>query len=287
MNSDARHYATVAAAIRFVRDHARQQPSLNDVARHVDLSPAHLQRVFSAWAGISPKRFLQFLTKENAKALLRESRDVLGAALDSGLSGSGRLHDLMVHCDALSPGEIGALGAGLTICYGYAASPFGEIIVGVSARGVCHLRFVEPGQRNAAATSLQSEWPHAEFDRDDTAAQQLAARIFEPYAAAGSPGLLLRGTNFQIKVWEALLRIPPGYTLSYRDLATLAAQPGAQRAVGSALAQNPVAVLIPCHRVIRESGDSGLYRWGAERKCALIAREQAQRIARGEDETVR
>ena len=137
-------YETVAAAIRFVRGHALMQPSLDEVARHVGLSPSHLQRVFSDWAGISPKRFLQFLTKENAKTLLRESRDVLSAAIESGLSGPGRLHDLMVNCEALTPGEIGALGEGLVIRYGFAASPFGTLIVGSTARGICHLRFVEP-----------------------------------------------------------------------------------------------------------------------------------------------
>lgn len=266
-------YDTVAEAIRFVRREARRQPSLDEVAAHVGLSPAHLQRTFSAWAGISPKRFLQFLTKEHARRLLRDSRDVLGASLESGLSGPGRLHDLMVACEALTPGEVGALGEGLTLRFGFAATPLGEVIVAVSGRGVCHLQFVEAGAAAAAEAALRAEWPKAAFRRDDAGAAEVARRMF-----AGLPGerplpLLLRGTNFQIKVWEALLRIPPGCALSYGDLAERLGQPRAQRAVGSALAQNRIAVLVPCHRVFRESGEIGGYRWGAERKCALLARE--------------
>ena len=269
-------YDTVAAAIRFVRGHALTQPSLDEVARHVGLSAFHLQRVFSDWAGISPKRFLQFLTKENAKSLLRESRDVLSAAIESGLSGPGRLHDLMVSCEALTPGEIGALGQGLVIRYGFAASPFGAIIIGTTARGICHLRFVEPGRAEAEEASLHTEWPHAGFERDDAAAQQLAAEIFSTFTTPRPLSLLLRGTNFQIKVWEALLRIPSGHTLSYGDLAAMAALPKAHRAVGTAMAHNRIALLIPCHRVIRESGEAGLYRWGEDRKRALIGWEQSR-----------
>ncbi len=278
-------YETIAEAIRFVRGHSVKQPSLDDISHHVGLSPSHLQRVFSEWAGISPKRFLQFLTKESAKSLLRESRDVLSAAIESGLSGPGRLHDLMVSCEALTPGEIGALGEGLIIRYGFAASPFGEIIVGTTARGICHLRFVESSRADAEEASLQTEWPHAGFDRDDEMAQQLAADIFSPFSEPKPLSVLLRGTNFQIKVWEALLRIPSGHTLSYGDLAAMAALPKAQRAVGTAMAHNRIAVLIPCHRVIRENGDAGLYRWGADRKRAIISWEQSRRIARNERET--
>ena len=278
-------YETVAAAIRFVRSHAGAQPSLDEIARHVGLSASHLQRVFSEWAGISPKRFLQFLTKENAKTLLRESRDVMSAAIESGLSGPGRLHDLMVSCEALTPGEIGALGEGLVIRYGFSASPFGKIIVGTTARGICHLRFVEAGQAGAAVTDLQTEWPHASFERQDEMAQQLATDIFSPFTQPKPLSVLLRGTNFQIKVWEALLRIPAGHALSYSDLATMAALPKAQRAVGTAMAYNRIAVLIPCHRVIRENGEAGLYRWGAERKRVIISWEQSRRIMRNERET--
>ncbi|MEQ1592822.1 MAG: methylated-DNA--[protein]-cysteine S-methyltransferase [Thiobacillaceae bacterium] len=279
MTPDAQSHAyeTVATAIRFVRSHAVQQPSLADIARHVGLSPTHLQRVFSAWAGISPKRFLQFLTKENAKVLLRESRDVLSATIESGLSGPGRLHDLMVNCDALTPGEIGARGEGLTIRYGFADTPFGIILMGTTARGICHLQFVEAGCADAETARLHAEWPHAQFKRDDTETQLIATGLFDSSGQTKPPGLLLRGTNFQIKVWEALLRIPSGHTLSYRDLATIARQPKAQRAVGTAMAHNHIAILIPCHRVIRESGDTGQYRWGEDRKRAMIGWERAHR----------
>lgn len=278
MESDAQShtYERVAAAIRFVRGHALAQPSRDEIARHIGLSPSHMQRVFSDWAGISPKRFLQYLTKENAKILLRESRDVLSTALESGLSGPGRLHDLMVSCDAITPGEIGSRGEGLMIRYGFAATPFGTIIIGNTGRGICHLRFVEPGEIDIEEASLHTEWPHAGFDRDDAGAQQLAAHLFEPFCEKKPLTLLLRGTNFQIKVWEALLRIPFGHTLSYGDVAAMAAIPKAQRAVGTAMARNNIAVLIPCHRVIRESGEVGLYRWDVDRKRAMIAWEQTR-----------
>jgi O-6-methylguanine DNA methyltransferase len=283
MRTEPHPYATVAAAIRFVRSRARQQPTLDAIAAHVGLSPAHLQRVFVAWVGISPKRFVQFLTRQHAKTLLRESRDVLSTALDAGLSGPGRLHDLMVTCDALTPGEIGALGRGLTIRYGFAASPFGEFLVGITARGICHLHFVEPGMAAVEVARLLGEWPNASFARDDAAARQLAAERFDALAPARPLGLLLRGSNFQLKVWEALLRIPAGRILSYRDVATLAGHAHAQRAVGSAMARNAVALLIPCHRVIRENGDAGHYRWGDERKHAMIGWEQAQTGAKDRD----
>lgn len=274
-------YETVAAAIRFVRSHAGAQPSLDEIACHVNLSASHLQRLFSEWAGISPKRFLQFLTKEHAKTLLRDSRDVMSAALEAGLSGPGRLHDLMVQCEAMTPGEIGSLGEGLVIQFGFADSPFGRMIIGNTVRGVCHLRFVETHQTAAEEIALLAEWPHARLERNDAVAQQLAATLFSTFAATKPLGLLLRGTNFQIKVWEALLTIPAGYTLCYKDLASRIATPNAQRAVGSALARNTIAVLIPCHRVIRENGDIGKYRWGEERKHSLIVWEQSRAAASG------
>ncbi|HEX5801530.1 MAG TPA: bifunctional helix-turn-helix domain-containing protein/methylated-DNA--[protein]-cysteine S-methyltransferase [Azospira sp.] len=266
-------YATVAEAIRFVRSQAREQPSLARIAEHVGLSPTHLQRTFSAWAGISPKRFLQFLTKEHARGLLRESRDVLATSLETGLSGPGRLHDLMVSCEALTPGEIGALGDGLTLRFGFAQTPLGQIVAAISARGVCHLHFVEAGDEEPAEALLRAEWPRARWVRDDGAVGELAQRMFSGNAGDRPLSLLLRGTNFQIKVWEALIRIPAGRVLAYGDLAGWLGTPRAQRAVGSALAKNRIAVLVPCHRVIREGGEIGEYRWGSERKCALLAYE--------------
>jgi len=270
-------YAVVAAAIRFVRAHARQQPSLDELAAHVGLSPSHLQRVFSAWAGISPKRFLQFLTKEHARRLLRESRDVLGTSIEAGLSGPGRLHDLMVSCEALTPGEVGALGEGLCLHFGFSGTPLGRIIAAVTPRGVCYLQFVDESDDDAEA-GLREEWPCAGFERDDPAIAALARSMFDDYRPDRPLALLLRGTNFQIKVWEALLRIPPGRTIAYGDLASFSGVPGAARAVGSAVARNRIAVLVPCHRVIRESGEIGEYRWGSERKSALLCYEEACRL---------
>lgn len=281
MTHDEKHsgkhsaYETVAEAIRFVRARTGEQPTLEEVAGYVGLSLHHLQRVFSDWAGISPKRFLQFLTKEHAKELLRRSHDVLSVAADTGLSGPGRLHDLMVACEAMTPGEIGSHGEGLTIVHGFADSPFGPFLAGTTARGVCHLRFVEPGGEDAAEAELRAEWPKAAFVRDDAAIRSLSERLFRGGRDEKPLRVLLRGTNFQVKVWEALLRVPPGRVVSDGDLAAATGNPKAARAAGSAVGQNRIAVLVPCHRVIRESGDFGQYRWGSERKAALLAWESA------------
>lgn len=276
----ARQYATVARAIEFIRANAERQPGLAEIAAAVGLGEHHLQRMFSAWAGLSPKRFLQYLTKEHARQALRDSAVVLDAALGAGLSGPGRLHDLMVSCEALTPGEIRARGAGVEIGHGLAPTPFGAALFGWTARGICHLAFCDDPA--AAIAALRHDWPAAELRRDDAAAQALAARVFPAAPEPGRLHLLLRGTNFQIKVWEALLRVPAGALVSYGRLAALAGAPGAQRAVGSALAANAIAYLIPCHRVIRVGGDSGAYRWGTERKLAMQAWEAAgQGEARG------
>lgn len=268
-------YETVARAIRFVRANSARQPGLDEIAEQVGMSPFHLQRVFSAWAGISPKRFLQHLTRAHAATLLRDRHDVLSAAHGAGLSGPGRLHDLMVSCDAVTPGEIRSLGAGLNIAYGFGASPFGRVIVGLTNRGICHLHFTSAGGDDAALSALQLDWPLATLTRNDKAVVAGIAAIFPPGEQRQPLHLLLRGTNFQIKVWEALLTIPPGEAVSYQTLAGMVGNPRAQRAVGSALARNRIAVLIPCHRVIRESGAIGQYRWGSERKHALLALEAA------------
>lgn len=271
-----KHYQTVAQAIHYLRQHATEQPELSDLAEQVGLSPQHLQRAFSAWAGISPKRFLQFLTKEAIKDRLRQSRDVLSAALDAGLSGPGRAHDLMVQCEAVTPGEYGALGEGLTITYGVAGSPFGTVLVGVTGRGVCHLQFLDGLEIGSAVSGLQAEWPKAELVRDDRVVAEFTQRIFGVLQQQQPLSVLLKGTNFQIKVWEALLRLDSGLLASYGDVADLAGSAHAQRAVGSALAANRIAYLIPCHRVIRESGEVGNYRWDATRKTAMIGWEQAK-----------
>lgn len=268
-----RHYATVARAIAFIRDSAKEQPSLEAVAAAVRLSPAHLQRVFSEWAGISPKRFLQFLTKEYALRLLASS-DTLDTALSVGLSGTSRLHDLMVSCEAMTPGEIRAGGASMSIGYGFAPSPFGLALVAWTGRGVCHFAFCTTNEA-AMLAELTARWPYARLSRDSAQAAALLADIFPRTPTRGRVHLVLRGTNFQIKVWEALIRLAPGELVSYAHLARQAGAPRAARAVGSALAANTIGYLIPCHRVIRESGESGMYRWGPERKLALIGWEAA------------
>ena len=267
-------YDTVAQAIRFIRSTARRQPTLDDIAAHVGLSPFQLQRLFSVWAGISPKRFLQHLTREHARTLLRASHDVLAASYEAGLSGPGRLHDLMISCDGVTPGEVRKLGDGLKIAYGFGATPFGRVIVGTTARGLCHLRFVEDDD-DTALSELRVDWPLARLQRDDRIVDEAIAHLFSLHAAKHPLHLLLRGTNFQIKVWEALLRVAPGQAISYQTLAGMSGNPRAQRAVGSALAQNRIALLIPCHRVIHEDGTVGQYRWGSERKEALLAYESA------------
>ena len=239
------------------------------------LSEQRLQRIFAAWAGISPKRFLQYLTKEHARQALKHSSDILSVALESGLSGPGRLHDLMVTCEAMTPGEIKRLGQGVSIGHGIAATPFGDALLGWTSRGVCYLAFCD-GDGTVHQRELCSQWPEAIFIRDDTAAIRLAHRIFASEPKPGELHLVLRGTNFQVKVWEALLNIRPSQLVSYSQLASMVDSPRAQRAVGSAVAANTIGFLIPCHRVIRESGESGRYRWGGNRKIAIQAWEAGQ-----------
>lgn len=276
MNGNEQHYAAVARAIAFIRTNATQQPELAQVAAAAGLSEFHLQRLFSAWAGLSPKRFLQYLTKEHARAALRASADVLDAALGAGLSGPGRLHDLMVSCEALTPGEIRAQGAGIELRFGVVATPLGAALLGWTPRGLCHLAFCD-GDEEVKLADLRRDWPAASFVGDDAGADDLATRIFPATPTPGKLHLLLRGTNFQIKVWEALLKIPPAALVSYGQLAGHLGQPRAARAVGSAAAANTVAYLIPCHRVIRDDGSCSSYRWGVERKLALRAWEQGRR----------
>lgn len=273
-------YRAVARAIAYIREHAREQPSLAEIAAHAGRSGFHFQRQFSEWAGISPKRFLQYLTKQYAKEALRRCEGVLEAAYDAGLSGPGRLHDLMVTCEAVSPGEHRALGEGVAIAWGMHATPFGECLIATTGRGICRLSFLGPGGREAGLMELRAEWPRAQLRRDDAATAAPARAAFAASRRAGPLHLWLKGTNFQLKVWEALLRIAPGELVSYGSVASAIGRPRAARAVGAAVGANPVAVLIPCHRVIRKAGDFGDYRWGLARKQALIAREAAARAPR-------
>ncbi len=267
-------YQRVVRAIRYLEENFEQQPALSEVAAAVHLSEYHFQRLFRRWVGISPKRFLQFLTKEHAKKLLGESRDLLETTFASGLSSPGRLHDLFVNCEAVTPGEYKQRGQGLQIAYGLHSTPFGEALIATTPRGICTLWFLEPGEGEAAEARLHQQWPRAEIRHFPGKTAPLAGQIFGK--GNGAPlHLLLRGTNFQIKVWEALMRIPPGRIVSYEDVAAMIARPGSVRAVAAAIGRNPVAYLVPCHRVIRKSGAFHQYRWGSARKKALLLREFA------------
>ncbi len=270
-------YARVERAIRFLDEHAAERPALEDVAASVGLSPFHFQRLFSRWAGVSPKRFLQAHALCHARRLLAERRSVLDTALAVGLSGPGRLHDLFVTLEAATPGEVSAGGAGLRIAYGVHDSPFGPFLLGLGARGVCALSFVDaPGGGLAA---LRADWPRATLVHapGETAAQ--AAAVFAPAGPAGPAPLrvFVKGTGFQLQVWRALLRIAPGTVASYGDVAAAIGRPGASRAVGSAVGDNPVGFIIPCHRVLRQTGAFGDYRWGPARKRAMLTWEASRR----------
>lgn len=282
-----RDYQRIATAIRYLQQHFYSQPSLADVAAQVHLSEFHLQRLFTRWAGVSPKRFLQFLTKEHAKSLLRAQHSVESASHHSGLSGTSRLHDLLVECDGISPGEYKRLGADLQIDYGFHPTPFGECLLAQAQRGICWLTFMT-GDRASALQQLHEEWALATLRENPARTGQTVTQIFSRAGKDDDRGritlrVMPKGTNFQIKVWEALLRIPAGQLSSYQQLAQDIGQPQAARAVGSALAHNTIGFLIPCHRVILSNGEFGHYRWGGERKAALIGWEQA-RLQTGAEE---
>ncbi len=271
-------YQRIEQALTYLEVHRAEQPSLEDVADHVGLSPFHFQRLFSRWVGVSPKRFLQFLTIGHARQCLGETRSVLDAAFDAGLSSPGRLHDLMIAVDAVSPGEYRTGGAGLIIRYGFETSPFGPCLIGVTDRGVCWLSFHDEVNGSQGLDELRRSFSNAVLveDRDEIAGCR--DRIFDRSRGAENAPLpvLLAGTNFQLKVWEALLTIPSGQLCSYSDLAGIMGRPTATRAVASAVAANHIAYLIPCHRVIRSMGSFGQYRWGAVRKQAIVGWEQAR-----------
>ena len=275
----AMDYARVERVIRYLNEHHLRRPALDEIAAHVHLSPFHFERLFQRWAGTSPKRFLQCLTREHAKTLLRESKSILDAAYASGLSGAGRLHDLFVTGEAVTPGQFKDRGAGLTIRYGLHPSPFGACLLAMTDRGICALEFPGESSIRNAVRGLREEWSAARFAEDRKATGAICERLFAGKKnGTGRPFPLdLHGTNFQFQVWQALLKIPPGCLISYGDLATLIGAPKAARAVGSAVGANPIAYLIPCHRVIQSLGVIGHYHWGAARKQAMIGRELASR----------
>jgi AraC family transcriptional regulator of adaptative response/methylated-DNA-[protein]-cysteine methyltransferase len=270
-------YERIARVIRFADAHHAEQPALSVLARQAGLSAFHFHRLFTAWAGVTPKSFLQCLTFSRAQGLLRAGENILDAALDSGLSGPGRLHDLCLGLEAASPGEIKSGGAGWRMAAGFGPSPFGDCLVAQSPRGLCHISFVDK-DRKSAWEDLTRLWPNALWRRDDAAAARSLAGIFvRPNGPSPRQPLraFVKGTDFQVRVWRALLRVPPGSLISYGHLAAAIGAPSAARAVGSAVAANELAWLIPCHRVIRQTGAAGEYRWGAVRKKAMIAWERA------------
>jgi AraC family transcriptional regulator of adaptative response/methylated-DNA-[protein]-cysteine methyltransferase len=268
-------YDRMTRALAFLDAHAHERPSLDEVAEAAGLSPFHFQRLFRRWAGVSPTRLIQYRTAQRAKAALRGGHTVLDAAYEVGLSGPGRLHDLLVAVDAVTPGNVRTAGVGLTIRHGSHETPFGGATVGLTDRGICAIGF-DDDERGATVARLEHDWPAAHFVRDQRGTADVVERIFSG-ATAGQPLTLhLRGTNFQLKVWEALLAIPEGATTSYGALAKTIGKPKASRAVGSAVGDNPVSFLVPCHRVLRRSGALGGYRWGLERKQAILAWERVR-----------
>jgi AraC family transcriptional regulator of adaptative response/methylated-DNA-[protein]-cysteine methyltransferase len=277
-------YLRVEKAISFLQSNYTRQPDLQEVARSVHLSEYHFQRLFTRWAGISPKKFLQYLTLEHAKRSLKESRSVLDATFDAGLSSPGRLHDLFVAIEAMTPGEFKQSGEGLTIHYGFHPTMFGECLLAVTGRGICGLSFVSEGKRTQVLKELRDRWTGATLREATGATQPFIDRLFSrPAKKQRKPlQLLLKGTNFQIKVWEALMKIPEGKVVSYEDLARAVGNSGASRAVGNAVGKNPVAYIIPCHRVIKRVGIIGNYHWGPERKKALLGWEWAKTAAKNE-----
>jgi AraC family transcriptional regulator of adaptative response/methylated-DNA-[protein]-cysteine methyltransferase len=271
-------YLRIEQAILYLDKHYTEQPSLEAVAANVGLSEFHFQRMFTRWAGVSPKRFLQYLTKEGAKDLLDRSENLLDTTHQIGLSSLGRLHDLFVTAEAVSPGEYKSRGLGVTIRYGLHSTPFGKCLIALTERGICHLSFVQTSEGDAI-DSLVENWQQAEMIEDHKATAPLIEPIFD-LSRRDNANLQvhLHGTNFQIKVWEALLRIPTGMVMTYEGIAASIGNPGALRAVGTAVGHNPIAVLIPCHRVIRKIGEFGNYRYGTVRKKALLAREMAYTV---------
>ncbi len=275
MESD--NYQRIAQAIKFIRENHLSQPNLKTVAEHIGISEYHFQKIFTQWVGISPKRFLQYLTIEYAKSKINQTKNLLDLTLDTGLSSPGRLHDLFVNLEAMSPGEYKQGGIGLKIYYGIHDTPFGKSLIAITNRGVCNLHFLDQCYENTAAIFLKESWSNAEIIHDQNATHDLSEILFnlasfEEKEQKKIP-LLVKGTNFQIQVWRALLQIPFGEITTYQTIAKTIDRPTAVRAVGNAIGKNPIGYLIPCHRVIRASGKLGGYGWGKDRKIAMLGWE--------------
>ena len=273
-SQQAGDYQRIAQAIHYLEANFRAQPDLDDMAASVHLSKYHFQRLFKRWAGISPTQFLHYLTLEYAKQKLAEAHSVFEAALEAGLSGSSRLHDLFVTFEAITPGEYKQQGAGLHITYGFHDTPFGRCLLAVTERGICGLSFGQNGDASALAR-LRANWPQAQFTENQDETQPVVDSIFAPGPTDQHHPfhLLLKGTNFQVNVWQALLAVPPGAMVSYQDVAAYIGRPTATRAVANAIAHNPIGYLIPCHRVIKKDGNFHQYQWGTTRKRAMLGWE--------------
>ncbi|HDZ8836250.1 bifunctional transcriptional activator/DNA repair enzyme AdaA [Aeromonas dhakensis] len=270
-------YARIADAIRFIASQVARQPTLDEIAAHVHLSPFHFQRLFSRWAGVTPKRYLQVLTLERAKTLLQESRPLLEVADTLGLSSGSRLYDHFVQLEAVTPGEYKQRGAGLVIDHGVHDTPFGQAFVALTPRGVCNFSFLDDQAPQAPQTALAQSWPEAELREAPSRTQGVIHTMFDGSKTQDRPiSLHVSGTNFQISVWRALLQIPPAKVVSYAQVASAVGNPKAARAVGLAVGANPVALMIPCHRVIQQNGKLGGYHWGETRKQAIHAWEAAR-----------
>ncbi|MDR8391382.1 methylated-DNA--[protein]-cysteine S-methyltransferase [Aliifodinibius sp. S!AR15-10] len=271
-------YKRVARAIKYINEHATEQPNLDDIAEAVHLSPYHFHRMFKEWAGVTPKEFLQFISLDRAKKLLAEKQTIEEATFKTGLSSTSRLHDLFVNIEGMTPGEFKNGGRTLEICYHLSESPFGDILIASTGKGICSLQFVESPEDSLE--QLQSTWHNADLrESKDNHIENLENVFSRDWENLDKIKLHIQGTDFQLKVWEALLKIPTGRLTTYSDIAGQIGNPNASRAVGAAVGRNPVAYLIPCHRVIKKVGGIGEYRWGSARKKAIIGWEAAKEEA--------
>ena len=277
MNMQPEHdrfqYDLMAAAIRYIEERSGEQPTLDEIAEAIGLSPAHFQRVFSQWVGVSPKRYLQYLTLDHAKHLLAERFTVLDATFETGLSSPGRLHDLFVRWEGMSPGDYARKGAGLTIQWGWYETPFGQALAMGTDRGLCGLAFAAEFGADWAWSDMTARWPEATFVED---AEMLRPWVDAAFGGTGEVALAPLGAPFQIKVWEALLNVPSGHVTTYSEIAKSIGNPKAVRAVGTAVGRNPISWLIPCHRALRRDGKLGGYHWGLPIKRAMLAFEAAR-----------
>jgi len=274
----AADYDVVRRAIGHIRGHWREQPEIDTIAEAAGVTPTELHHLFRRWAGLTPKAFLQALTLDGARQLLRDSASVLDATYEVGLSGPGRLHDLFVTHEAMSPGEWKTGGEGLTLYFGFHPSPFGRALVMTTARGLAGLAFADPGEERAALADMKSRWPRAAYVEDSARTAAVAKRIFDPtqWQADKPLRVVLIGTDWEVRVWETLLQIPMGRLTTYSDIASKIHKPAAARAVGAAVGKNPVSFVVPCHRVVGKSGDLTGYHWGITRKRAMLGWEAGQ-----------